>query len=182
MPNRRACFLDRDGTLIHDGNYLRDPAEIHLLPGVVEALRRLHDAGFLLIVVSNQSGIGRGMITPAEHAAVHQRFTDLFAAQGIHFDRCWYCPHAPEEDCACRKPQPEFLLRCAADFSLELSGSYMIGDKLSDVRAGRAAGCRTVLLAKDGEGPCPAAHDLVDIAARDLREACERMETRVSSF
>jgi len=144
---RSAVFLDRDGTLIEDMRYPRDSSQVRLLPGAAEALRQLKEAGFALIVVSNQSGLGRGLITPEEAAAVHARFVGLLAEAGVTLDACYYCPHAPEAGCDCRKPKPGLLLRAAVEHGLDLPTSVMVGDKLSDVDAGNAAGCRSILFA-----------------------------------
>lgn len=143
---RLAAFLDRDGTLIEDIGYPRDPALVRLLPGAVGALRHLDRADFLLVVVSNQSGIGRGLIAPAEAAAVHHRFIECLLAEGVSLAASYYCPHAPDDGCQCRKPAPGLLLRAAADFSIDLSNSFLIGDRPGDVEAALRAGCRPVLL------------------------------------
>lgn len=141
---RRALFLDRDGTLISDVGYPRDPALVEPLPGAFAALRALQ-ARFALVIVSNQSGIGRGLITTAEAAAVHARVVELFGEAGVAFAGAYYCPHDPGAGCACRKPAPGLLLDAARELGIELAGSIMLGDKPSDVAAGRAAGCRHAL-------------------------------------
>jgi histidinol-phosphate phosphatase family protein len=134
-------FLDRDGTLIVDPGYPKDPELVELLPGVVEALTRFRDAGFALVVISNQAGVGRGIITPEQARAVHERFIALFAERGITFDDVRYCVHAPEAGCACRKPAPGMIVQSSATHGWDLPRSFMIGDKASDVEAGTAAGC-----------------------------------------
>ncbi len=143
---QRAIFLDRDGTIIHDVGYPRDPQQVQLLPGVAEVLARLQQEGWLLVLVSNQSGIGRGMVTAEEAERVHKQVVASLAAHGVELAAAHYCPHAPEEMCTCRKPSPEMLMRAARDLGIDLVQSYMIGDKISDVEAGRRAGCRTILL------------------------------------
>lgn len=143
MSPRRALFLDRDGTLIVDVGYPRDPARVELIPGAADALRALQ-RDWLLVVVSNQSGIGRGLIAPDEAAAVHDRFVAAFAAAEVAFAGCYYCPHAPDARCACRKPAPGLLLAAAADLDLALPRSVLVGDKPSDLDAGRAAGLAAV--------------------------------------
>lgn len=140
MTARRALFLDRDGTLIVDVGYPRDPALVEPLPGAVEALRDLQ-RDWLLVIVSNQSGIARGLITPDEARAVHERVVELFAAGGVTFAGAYYCPHGPDHGCRCRKPAPGMLLDAARELDIELAASVMIGDKPSDVECGRAAGC-----------------------------------------
>lgn len=137
----RALFLDRDGTLIVDVGYPRDPALVSLLPGVAPALRAIAARGFRLVIVSNQSGVARGLITPAEARAVQAKVDELFAAEGIHFAGAYFCFHGPDEGCQCRKPRPGLLLDAAKELDLDLSRSVTIGDKASDLDAGRAAGC-----------------------------------------
>ena len=172
----RAVFLDRDGTINSDPGYLNDAAEMKLIPGVDLALRKLQDAGYLLIIVSNQSGIGRGKITPAQLDAVHRRLDEILAARGVKIARYELCFHRPEENCDCRKPKPKLILEAAKSLAIDLGQSIMIGDKLSDVRAGRAAGChRTVLVrtgygAKDEAALTPGEADYV---AWDLLQASE---------
>jgi D-glycero-D-manno-heptose 1,7-bisphosphate phosphatase len=157
-----AVFLDRDGTLIEDLGYPREPERIRLLDGVGAGLRTLRDGGFALVVISNQSGVGRGIIDPAEAKAVHDRFITLLGAEQVQLDATYYCPHAPWEGCDCRKPEPTMLLRAAADLDVSLPDSFMVGDKLSDAQAGRRAGCRTILLGTDSD-----ADDAVDETAPD---------------
>lgn len=144
--NGAAVFLDRDGTLIEDTGYPTDPDQVRLLPGVRDALAELSCLGFALVVVSNQSGIGRGLILPAQAQAVHERFIKELAAGGVTLDAALYCPHAPEEGCPCRKPLPQMLLQAAGRLGIQLARSVMVGDRASDVEAGRRAGCRTILL------------------------------------
>jgi histidinol-phosphate phosphatase family protein len=138
--SRPALFLDRDGTLIVDVGYPRDPALVEPLPGAIDALRELQHS-YALVIISNQSGIGRGLITEAEAAAVHARTVELFAAGGVTFAGAYYCPHSPDAACRCRKPAPGLLFDAARELDLDLARSIMIGDKPSDLEAGRAAGC-----------------------------------------
>ncbi len=148
---RRALLLDRDGTLIVDVGYPRDPAFVEPLPGAIEALRELQSS-FALVIISNQSGIGRGKITEAEARAVHDRVIAVFAAGGVTFAGAYYCPHAPDADCACRKPRTQLVLDAARELGLDLASSIMIGDKASDVACGLAAGCRAVRFGPDVDG------------------------------
>jgi histidinol-phosphate phosphatase family protein len=153
MPTtcKRAVFLDRDGTLIEDVGYPRDPDRVRLLPGVADSLRELEAHGFVLVVVTNQSGIGRGLLTPAEAEAVTARFEDCLGKQGARIHASYCCPHAPEVQCDCRKPSPGMLLQAAQDLGIDLKQSFLIGDKLSDIEAGRRAGCSTILLSLSPE-------------------------------
>jgi D-glycero-D-manno-heptose 1,7-bisphosphate phosphatase len=148
MPRakRRALFLDRDGTIILDRNYLREARGVRLLAGAGRALARIQARGFALVLVSNQSGIGRGLITPVEAEHVHQAVVARLAKHGVELDAAFYCPHAPAEQCRCRKPSPDMFLRAARKLDLDLAASFMVGDKGSDMEAGKRAGCRTILL------------------------------------
>ena len=171
MGGDPAIFLDRDGTLIEDVGYPNDPEQVRLLDGAVDALVRLREAGFALVVISNQSGIGRGLITPDEARRVHERFVAELERRGARIDDARYCPHTPDEGCGCRKPEPGMLLAAAEDLGLELEASFMIGDKSSDVEAGRRAGCRTVLLALDGGPAASETSEYADHVAHDWGEA-----------
>ncbi len=149
----RAILLDRDGTLIHNFHYCRDPEQVHLLPGVGQALGWLSAAGYRLIVISNQSGVARGYLSERELARVNDRLRRLLAAEGIHLTAMYYCPHHPEGVrsgyaglCLCRKPEPGLLLRAAAENGFALARSWFVGDVLADVEAGNRSGCRTVLV------------------------------------
>jgi D-glycero-D-manno-heptose 1,7-bisphosphate phosphatase len=162
---RKAVFLDRDGTVIVDRGYLDNIEGIELLPGATGALKRLQQAGFLLVLVTNQSGIGRGYFGPETVARQHQRLALLLAASGVTLDAIEVCPHSPDQMCDCRKPQPKLLLEAAARFEIDLAGSFMVGDKLSDIEAGLAAGCMTI-----GIGLSPNA---ADFCAPDLAGAAD---------
>ncbi|MGE5594979.1 MAG: D-glycero-alpha-D-manno-heptose-1,7-bisphosphate 7-phosphatase [Hyphomicrobiales bacterium] len=182
MTNR-AVFLDKDGTLVHDVPYNADPARIALMPGALEGLARLADAGYELVVVSNQSGVARGYFPAAALRAVERRLQELAAPAGVRFAGFYFCPHLPGGsvpryacECVCRKPRPGLILRAAADLGLDLGGSWLIGDILHDIEAGRRAGCRTVLLDNGHEtewdlGALRTPH----ILAADLREAADRI-------
>ena len=160
--SERAVFVDRDGTVIEDPGYLSDPAAVRLVPGAADALRELHDRGFRLVVVSNQSGIARRLITEEQAAAVHERFVAELAGRGVRLDDVRYCPHAPEAGCACRKPLPGLLVDAADELGVDLARSFMVGDKPSDVEAGRRAGCTTILLAPGGDGAAASDHVATD--------------------
>jgi D-glycero-D-manno-heptose 1,7-bisphosphate phosphatase len=143
---RRAVFLDRDGTLNREIGYIADPADLDLLPGVGPALRRLAGAGFDLVVVSNQSAIGRGVIPAARVAEVNARLLAFLAAEGVAPAGLYVCPHAPEAGCDCRKPAPGLLLQARDELGLDLGASWLVGDSAKDVEAARAAGVRPLLV------------------------------------
>jgi histidinol-phosphate phosphatase family protein len=148
-----AVFLDKVGTLIEDLPYNVDPARIRLAPGALEGLARLHACGFLLVVVSNQAGVALGMFRERALRAVERRLNALLGEAGVALAGMYWCPHHPAGsvgryavECGCRKPQPGLLRRAARDLGIDLDRSWMIGDILDDVEAGRRAGCRTVLV------------------------------------
>ena len=150
---RPAVFLDRDDTVIADVPYLSDPDRIRLLPGAADALASLRDAGYVLVLATNQSGVGRGLLTEARLAEIHEELERRLAAEGAKLDAIYYCTHAPgpDEDPDApghpdRKPSPGMLLRAAEDLNLDLAASWMIGDKVSDALAGLRAGCRSILV------------------------------------
>lgn len=145
-----AVFLDKDGTLIHDRPYNVDPARIRLRDGAGPALARLRAHGYRLVLVTNQPGIARGLFPPAALESVWAALAAALAPHGVALDAIYHCPHAPVGGpagaCECRKPRPGLLLRAAREHGLALERSWMIGDILDDVEAGRRAGCRTILL------------------------------------
>jgi D-glycero-D-manno-heptose 1,7-bisphosphate phosphatase len=178
---RPAVFLDRDGTIIEAVHYLRDPAAVRLLPGAAAALRELRAAGLACVVVTNQSAIGRGLLTVEGFHAVQAELHRQLDAEGAALDATYFCPTVPASDDRTtiddpdRKPGPGMLLRAAADLGLDLARSWMVGDMPSDVLAGRNAGCRGSLFVACGQGrpedvaelDCPTLPDLA-AAARHI--------------
>jgi D-glycero-D-manno-heptose 1,7-bisphosphate phosphatase len=155
---RRAVFLDKDGTLIHDVPYNVEPARIRLIPRTGEGLRLLRSRGFHLVVVSNQSGVARGYFPESALSPVQRKLRLLLAELGVPLSGFYYCPHDPSgavpeyrTRCFCRKPKPGMILKAAQRLNIDLSSSWMIGDILDDIEAGKAAGCRTVLLVNGNE-------------------------------
>ena len=150
---RRAVFADRDGTIIEDHHYIADPARVTLIPRATDALLRLRDMGFALVIVTNQSGIGRGLYTLADYHRVAAEVERQLAAAGIVMDGTYFCPDAPggDPDTTCRKPSTVPYRRAAADLGLETAGSYYIGDKRSDVLPALALG-GTGILVRTGHG------------------------------
>jgi len=170
---RRAVFLDRDGTIIEDLGYLRDPAEARLLPGAAAAIRRLNDHGFLVIVATNQSGIARGLLSRNDYQQAEQRVDALLRAEGAHLDAHYFCPHLPEltGPCDCRKPGVLLYRQAAEQFDIDLPGSWWIGDRVRDVLPAETFGAQGILVyggtdAED-ENASRFAH------APDLREAVD---------
>jgi D-glycero-D-manno-heptose 1,7-bisphosphate phosphatase len=140
----RAVLFDRDGTLMEEVHYCKDPALVRVYPGVSEALRRLRLAGFGIFVVSNQSGIGRGLMTDSQYQSVQSEFLRQIGPGLI--DASYYCPDAPGISSACRKPEPGMVLRAAREYGIDLPGSYFVGDREADVECGRRAGTRSILV------------------------------------
>ncbi|HEY1016602.1 MAG TPA: HAD family hydrolase [Herpetosiphonaceae bacterium] len=145
---RAAVFLDRDGTVNVEVNYLSDPGQAVLEAGVAAAIGRLNRAGLPVVVVTNQSGIGRGYYGEADMHAVNRRLAELLAAEGARIDAWYWCPHHPDVTgpCACRKPGTGMFEQAARELDLDLARSWMVGDKPLDVAAGLAAGCRPILV------------------------------------
>ncbi len=141
-----AVLLDRDGTIIVEKEYLADPAGVELLPGAAAGLRAMRDLGCLLAVVTNQSGVGRGYYTLEDMHAVNRRMVELLAREGIALDGIYFCPHAPESGCACRKPQPGLGLQAARELGFDPQDAVIVGDKQADMGLARALGARGILV------------------------------------
>ncbi len=153
----RAVFLDRDGTLIEERHYLHRPEDVALLPGAGGALRQLQDAGFHLIQVTNQSGVGRGYFTLADVERVNRRVAEEFARHGVRFTHVYVAPEAPDQPSRGRKPSPQFLFDARDEFGVDLARSYLIGDKRIDLECGWRAGVKACLLVRTGYGQQEAA-------------------------
>jgi len=151
-PPCPAVFLDRDGTLIVEREYLCDPEQVELIPGVLRGLQRLQTAGFRLVMVTNQSGIGRGFFMETDMHRVNRRMLDLLAPHRVHFDRIYFAPEAPDQPSLGRKPSPYFLFAARDELGLDLTRSYMVGDKLLDLECGWNAGVCQSLLVRTGYG------------------------------
>lgn len=148
---RPALFLDRDGVVIVDRDYLSDPAQVELIPGVAETMKAASDAGYLLIGISNQSGLGRKFFTLPEMTRVMNRLDEILAREGTGFDGFYYCPHAPSDHCECRKPKTGLLEEAAATCQWDVAASWVVGDKASDVALARAGEMGAVLV-RTGHG------------------------------
>jgi histidinol-phosphate phosphatase family protein len=143
---RPGLFLDRDGVINEECEYLHDPKDLVVLAGVPEAIAAINRRNIPVVVVTNQSGIGRGMYGADTYHGVNRAIEGLLALAGAHLDAWYFCPHLPDADCACRKPRPGMLRAAAKDLDLDLPGSVLVGDKVSDLEAARAVGARTVLV------------------------------------
>jgi D-glycero-D-manno-heptose 1,7-bisphosphate phosphatase len=177
--SKRAVFLDRDGTINVEVNYLSRVDDFELLSRAAEAIRALNQHDWRVIVITNQSGVARGYYTETTVAAIHDRMQRDLAEAGAMIDAIYYCPHQPDDACECRKPGTQLFEQAAREFTLDLAQCYCVGDKLSDLLPGRQLGCGTILVLT-GHGreqaPIMAAHGFQpEAVADDLYEAVERI-------
>jgi D-glycero-D-manno-heptose 1,7-bisphosphate phosphatase len=166
----RVVILDRDGTMVVDRNYLSDPDGLSFLPGAAAGLRSMHSQGFRLIVITNQSGVGRGMFSMESLQQMNTRLMAMVDQSGARLERIYYCPHRPEDHCECRKPGTKLMMDAASDLGFEPRRAIVIGDKASDVEFGRSAGATTMLIAEDAAAAQVRAAR-ADYVVRDLSEA-----------
>lgn len=171
---QRAIFLDRDGTINRDVCFLKNIEDLELLPGAAEAIRKINESGYLAIVITNQPVIARGEVSVEELQQIHNKLETLLGAEGAYLNAIYYCPHHPDKGyagerpeykikCSCRKPEPGLLIQAAKDFSIDLSASWMVGDSVKDVAAGKNAGCKTVYLGtEEADRPDAVAASLCD--------------------
>jgi D-glycero-D-manno-heptose 1,7-bisphosphate phosphatase len=152
-PSVRAVLLDRDGTVCEEVGYVDHVSRIRLLPGSADAIRRVREAGFKVVVVTNQAGVARGFFTEELVQEAHHRLRELLAAEGASVDAIYYCPHHPDagdppyrKDCDCRKPRPGMLLRARDEIGIDPARSYVVGDSMRDIEAGRRFGAATILV------------------------------------
>ncbi len=175
--NHGAVFLDRDGTVSEEIGYMYDVARYRIFPWTGHAIRKMNDTGMRVILATNQSGVERGYFTERMVHRVHDRLRDAIARYGARLDGAYFCPHTTASDCPCRKPRPGMLIRAQREFGIDLSSSYMVGDRISDVRAGKAARTRTILvMTGDGQRERALCQDdemQPDLFAEDLAEAAE---------
>lgn len=175
--SRRFVLLDRDGTINVERDYLDDPDEVELIAGAACGLHRLRESGLGLVVVTNQSGIGRGYFDEGRLQQIHDRLRALLSAEGVELDAIYVCPHAPEEQCDCRKPKPGMVRQASGEFGFDPRWAFVVGDKACDIEMGRAVGATTLLVRsgcgaeterKNGTDP--------DYVVDDLWEAAEVIE------
>ena len=166
---KKVVILDRDGTVVIDKHYLNHPAELEFLPGAAEGLRCLFEHGFELIVITNQSGVGRGLFSARRLKQIHRRLSEMVLAAGARLAAIYVCPHVPADACECRKPRMGLLLRAASDLNFRPDEAIVIGDKPSDIGLGRSVGATTVLIAA-GSNQVEAL-SAPDHVVRDLAEA-----------
>lgn len=168
----KAVFLDRDGVVVADKGYVYKRSDFELLVGVPEAIKKLNRANFLVIIVTNQSGVARGYYSEDDLKLFNSYMISKLEKHGAKIDAIYYCPHYKEakldeyrKDCECRKPKPGMLVKAAKEYGIDLNASWVVGDKISDVLAGKAAGCKTLFIGKEKGG--------ADVFAKDLNEAVD---------
>jgi len=174
VTRRVFVVLDRDGTMNVECQYLSDPNQVELLPGVTDGLRQLHEMGLGLVVITNQSAIGRGFFDEARLGLIHQRLRELLEAEGVYLDGIYFCPHMPEDDCPCRKPRPGLLKLAAQELNFDPQACFVIGDKVCDIELGHRVGATTFLV-QTGYGAQVAAKNAVmpDYVVDDVRDAAQ---------
>jgi D-glycero-D-manno-heptose 1,7-bisphosphate phosphatase len=182
-PQRPALFVDRDGTLDPDLHYLKDPDRLELFRGVGRSIALARSRRWLVVCVTNQSGVERGLYTDAEVHAIHARMNDRLARDGTRIDAFYYCPHAPEHGCRCRKPGTELFERARADLSIDLGSSAIVGDRVLDTEAGRRLGLLTALVrltghAREVDAEFHERHMVPDIVADSFEGAVLRVLAR----
>lgn len=176
MNKRKAVFLDRDGTIVVHKPYLSSPDQLVLLPNAAKGILLFKELGYLVIIVTNQSGVARGFFDEERLMHIHKKLIDMLKNEGVSIDNIYYCPHWEEGivekykmACDCRKPKPKLILDAAKQYSIDLSRSIMVGDSEVDMLAGKSAGCKCVLI-RNTSGNCISAAE-VDYVAEDLLEA-----------
>jgi len=171
----KAVFLDRDGTINIDVGYLSDPGDFVFIRGAREAVETLKKKGFKIFVITNQSGVGRGYFSKEDLEAVNKKMSEEFEKGGVKLDGIYSCVHRSDEQCDCRKPNPSVVLKLAKKHKIDLKNSYFIGDKLTDVKTGFNAGCKTVLVSTGENVSIEEEEDWIqpDFLAEDLQEAVE---------
>ncbi len=175
-------FLDRDDTIIRDISYLDDPDAVEFLPHAIDGLQLMQKMGLRLVMVTNQSGIGRGLVSEDTVKAVHRQLEKMLAEQRIRLTAIYYCPHAPGQGCSCRKPETGLLEQAQADLGCSLEHSWMIGDKPSDIELGKRVGARTILIRSPVAGRTGEAELLEpDFVVDDLAQAAERIRRTIAS-
>ena len=179
---QRFAVLDRDGTVIFERHHLSRPHEVELIPGAALGLRHLKDIGLGLVVITNQSGVGRGFFDCTQLDRIHHRMDELLTKEGVHLDGIYYCPHTPEEECLCRKPRPQLVERAASDLQFDPSQSFVIGDKPCDIDLGRNVGATTILV-RSGYGRQTLAERLTnpDYVTNDVGSAAEIIKDLMSA-
>jgi len=170
---KKAVFLDRDGTVIIDRIYLNDPNGIEVYKESYEALQLLHNEGYLIFLITNQSGVARGLVEEANVKIINKIIIDDFGSKGTLISEAYYCPHPVDGGCICRKPNAGMLEQAAKEYDLDLKKSWMVGDRMSDVEAGRRAGARSILLKNDTTPPIDGSFEAAEFVSQNVLEAAK---------
>ena len=185
QPGRKAAFVDRDGVITVDSGFLHRVEDLVFLPGAIEGLQRLQAAHYLLVVITNQSGIARGFYTEADYLRLTGHMQQRLSAAGVQLSAVEYCPHLPDAqiaryrvDCDCRKPLPGMLRRAAAALNIDMASSVLVGDRAIDVQAGRSAGVGRCWLVRSGAALSASEIALADAVCDDLADCARRLEGR----
>jgi histidinol-phosphate phosphatase family protein len=161
LPLLRAVFLDRDGVLNRERpDFVKSPEELEILPGIEGPLHEIQKLGFRIVIVTNQSVVGRGLTTNHEMSKIHRKLLRELVRFGCVIDGVYYCPHRPDEGCGCRKPEPGLILKASRELGIDTTRSWMIGDKEIDLEAARRAGCRGIRVPTNGNGLWEAVHSI----------------------
>ncbi len=190
--NDIGIFLDRDGTINEELEFISSPDEVTLIPGSAEAIKEANELGLKVFVITNQSGIARGLIKESELAAVHNKLVELLSNQGAHLDAIYFCPHHPEYgdslyrvDCNCRKPNPGMLKEAEAEFGIDLTQSFVIGDKIDDVKTAHSVGAKSILVltgyGKNQIDEIQSQNIYVDYIAKNLYDAMQFVKSKIQS-
>ncbi len=182
----KVVFLDRDGVINADSpDYIKSWGEFRFLPGSLDAIRRLTEGGFAVIVITNQSAVGRGMISEETLRDIHRRMRKAITESGGEITDIFYCPHRPDEECGCRKPKPGMIMEAARRYDIDLSAAWMIGDSAKDIECGRNAGCGRTILVETGTGInakriLESKNIMPDHIARNLSDAADHINSKES--
>lgn len=169
----KAVFLDRDGVINKEVGYLDNPGKFEFLPRAIQALKKLSDSEYKIVVVTNQSGVARGYFTKEILGRIHDKMRDLLKVEGVSIDGIYYCPHHLDEGCSCRKPETGLIIKASKELDIELNGSFFIGDTTVDILTGKNAGLKTILVETGYGGKDGRVNIKPDYTASDLLAAAE---------
>ena len=175
---KKAIFLDRDGVIVHDKGYMHKTKDVSLIEGSAEAIKLFNEAGYVVVIVSNQAGIARGLFKEKDVDVFNKELLKQLKALGAHIDKVYYCPHHPTDGvvkeysiiCECRKPSPGMLTTAAKEHGIDMANSWMVGDRQSDIDAGKKAGCNTIFIGKDAKNLLEASHYILENCSPQLDE------------
>lgn len=169
----KAVFLDRDGVINKEVGYLNNPAKFEFLPRAIQALKKIFDSEYKIVVVTNQSGVSRGYFTKEILRRIHDKMTDMLTVEGVSIDGIYFCPHHPDDGCSCRKPETGLIIKASKELDIDLNGSFFIGDTTGDILTGKNAGLKTILVETGHGGKDGRVNIKPDYTASDLLAAAE---------